>query len=272
MTHSPKPRAVVARRMLTLATAATTAAIGVSATAGTQDNLASALTDDHIVLAQAAEGEGGEGGGADGNTAQGLQRDLSFMEGHLRAGLALYEIGDLAAAKTHMGHPIEEKYDAVADPLEDRGFGQLRESIVAIAAASEAEAPFDEVKAAFDTARATIEEVRATMPVRDQILGLVQLTRVAGEEYAVAVEGGTISNLHEYQDSWGFLQVVQTELEEFAAGGDADVAGVAADSLDALRATSAAFGDIQGKGDFALDPSLMYGAAAKIELDALELD
>ena len=30
--------------------------------------------------------------------------------------------------------------------------------------------------------------------------------------------------------------------------------------------------DIQGKGDLTLDPSLLYAAAARIELEALELD
>ena len=56
------------------------------------------------------------------------------------------------------------------------------------------------------------------MSPRDQVLGLAALTRVAGDEYTVAVEGGEISNLHEYQDSWGFLQVVESELQQMAAG------------------------------------------------------
>ncbi|UWR34958.1 hypothetical protein K3759_07670 [Sulfitobacter sp. W027] len=224
-----------------------------------------------------AEGEGegsssGEGEGAgSGDSGQALQRDLSFMEGHLRAGLALYEAGDLAAAKTHMGHPIEEKYGAVADPLAERGLDRLRGQISAIAAATEAEAPAAEITAAFDAARATIEEAREGLSNKDQILGLAQLVRVAGEEYAVAVEGGSISNLHEYQDSWGFLRVVEDELRQIAETGDGAARHVAEEALEYLAETDAAFGDIQGQGEMTLDPSLLFGAAARIELEALEL-
>ena len=224
-----------------------------------------------------AEGEGSSGGEGEGEGAgsgdpeQALQRDLSFMEGHLRAGLALYEAGDLAAAKTHMGHPIEEKYGAVADPLAERGLDRLREQISGIAAATEAEAPAAEITAAFDAARATIEEAREGLSNKDLILGLAQLVRVAGEEYAVAVEGGSISNLHEYQDSWGFLRVVEGELRQIAETDDGAVRHVAEEALEYLAETDAAFGDIQGQGEMTLDPSLLFGAAARIELEALEL-
>ncbi len=285
MTDTIKPRAVAARRMLTLTTAATTAVVGFSAAAESQDIGTWQSDGNYIVLAQASgEGEGAaaaEGGGegtamsgegaASGDPDRALQRDMSFMEGHMRAGLNLYEAGDLAAAKTHMGHPIEEKYGAVADPLADRGFDRLRQQIEAVAAATESGASLADVKDAFDAARVTMEEVRAGMSPRDQMLGLAALIRVAGDEYTVAVEGGEISNLHEYQDSWGFLRVVQTELEQMEASGDDALAHVAEESLAFLKLTNAAFGDIQGKGGITLDPSLLYGAAARIELEALEL-
>jgi hypothetical protein len=223
------------------------------------------------------EGEGSSGGEGEGEGAgsgdpeQALQRDLSFMEGHLRAGLALYEAGDLAAAKTHMGHPIEEKYSAVAEPLAERGFDRLRAQIEAIAEATEAEAPAPEVSAAFEMARATMEEAREGLSPRDQILGLAQLVRVAGEEYAVAVEGGTVGNLHEYQDSWGFLRVVEDQLRQIAETGDDAARHVAEEALGYLAETDAAFGDIQAQGEMTLDPALLFGAAARIELESLEL-
>jgi hypothetical protein len=291
MANTIKPRAVAARRMLTLTTAATTAVVGFSTAAETQDIGTWQLNGNHIVLAQASGEGGGEGaamsgegaasgegagsgegeGGSAGDPEQTLQRDMSFMEGHMRAGLKLYEAGDLAAAKTHMGHPIEEKYGAVADPLADRGFDRLRKQIEAVAVATEAEAPFADVRDAFEAARATMEEVRAGMSPRDQMLGLAALIRVAGDEYTVAVEGGEISNLHEYQDSWGFLRVVQTELEQMEASKDDALAHVAEESLAFLKLTDDAFGDIQGQGEMTLDPSILYGAAARIELEALEL-
>lgn len=289
MTDIIKPRVVAARRMLTLTTAATTAVVGFSAAAESQDIGTWQPDGNHIVLAQAsvesenvvtAEGQGesaatsGEGEGEGGGSVhpeQALQRDISFMEGHMRAGLKLYEAGDLVAAKTHMGHPIEEKYGAVADPLADRGFERLRQQIEAVAAATEAEAPFADVQEAFDAAHATTEEVRAGMSPRDQMLGLAALTRVAGDEYTVAVDGGEISNLHEYQDSWGFLRVVETQLSQMVESDDSAMAAAGKEALGYLSATDAAFGDIQGDGPMELNPSLLYGAAARIELVALEL-
>lgn len=283
MTETPKPRHVTVRRMLTLTTAATSAVVGMTTPAAADLSNVWTTGPEQIYLA-ASEGEGegageaqvaaegeGEGGGG-GDSVQDFQRDIGFMEGHLRAGLALYEAGDLAAAKTHMGHPINEKYDAVAEPLKERGHGNLREQIATLSAAAEAEVDFAAVKAAFDAAQGTLDVVREDISPRDQILGLSKLVRVAGEEYSVAVEGGTISNLHEYQDAWGFLRVVEAELNRLATSEDEKLAHVAKESLEFLAGTDAAFGDIQGQGDITLDPSLIFAAAARIELEALELD
>lgn len=218
---------------------------------------------------EGGEGEGGEGAALDPEAA--LMRDLGFMQGHLRAGMALYEAGDLAAAKTHMGHPIKEKYDAVAAPLAARGLGGLKAEIAELADAAEAERPTAEIAALYGRVAATIDEARAGAPVAHRIAGLIALTRVAGDEYTVATEGGTLANLHEYQDSWGFLQVVRDRLADMAAGGDADVARVAQKMLDAVGATDAVFGDLQGRGDFEMDPGAIFGAAARMEFAAVRL-
>jgi hypothetical protein len=229
------------------------------------------------LLAQAeGEGEGSAEGEGEGTTR--LDPDiaflsgLSFMEGHIRAGLTLYEAGDLEAARTHVGHPIEEKYDAVAERLEDLGLGRLRDEISALAEAAEAGADYAEVEALFEIVRATHEEARANFTPAQQVAGLVALTRTAGDEYTVAVAGGEISNLHEYQDSWGFLRVVETEAQQMAESGDLAIAGVGEGLLDHVAKTLAAYGNIQGEGDFEMDPSILYGAAARMDIVALELE
>ena len=224
------------------------------------------------------EGEGlavvvaeGEGEGA----TSGLEADvafltgLAFMEGHLRAGLALYQAGDLAAAKTHMGHPIEEKYGAVADRLAALGHDDLRATISVLAAAAEAEKPLEEVTALFEKVRETHEDVRTGFSLKDQLASYVALTRVAADEYTVAVAGGTLSNLHEYQDAWGFIRVIETEAAELAEG---DEAAIAAALLEQVGAMNAAFGDLQGSGSYEKDPAILYAAAARMELAALSLD
>ena len=218
------------------------------------------------------EGEGeAEGGAVNRDPEVRLARDLGFMEGHLRAGMALYEATDLEAAKTHMGHPIQEKYDAVADPLKERGYERLKDELEALSAAAEAETPLEELRPLYDTVLGTIEEARDEVPAQAQIMALALLTRVAADEYTVAVEGGTVSNLHEYQDSWGFLRVVETEVNELSRSDNEDAARAAQAAKDYLTITDAAFGNLQGSGEFEMDPSLLYGAAARMELAALGL-
>ncbi|QEW29920.1 hypothetical protein [Roseovarius indicus] len=276
---SVQPRRVVARRISTLGGLAALSAAGAIA-----PDLAAAgdLRNDGTYLLAQAEGEGeGEasaGGEGEGEGASSLDPDiaflsgLSFIEGHICAGLALYEAGDLEAARTHVGHPIEEKYDAVAEELEEQGLSRLRGEIEALAAAAEARADYAELEALFAKVRATHEEARANYTPAQQVAGLVALTRTAGDEYTVAVKGGEVSNLHEYQDSWGFLRVVETEAGQMTDSDDPAVADVAAALLEQVAATEAAYGDIQGEGDFEMDPSIIYGAAARMELAALELD
>lgn len=293
MTQKQKttPRVVTARRVSAFGGIAALATAGaMSADPATAETTPG---DETYLLAQAegegegeaaasgegeGEGEASAGGEGEGEGSASLPPDvaflsgLSFMEGHIRAGLTLYEAGDLEAARTHVGHPIEEKYDAVADTLEELGLARLRGEIEALAAAAESGADYAELEALFETVRATHEEARANFTPAQQVAGLVALTRTAGDEYTVAVEGGEISNLHEYQDSWGFLRVVETEAEQMVESDDAAIAGVGEALLEQVAATGPAFGDIQGEGDFEMEPSILYGAAARMDIAALELD
>jgi hypothetical protein len=220
----------------------------------------------------AMSGEGGEGeGGARRPTEADFLASVAFMEGHLRAGMKLYQTGDLEAAKTHMGHPIKEKYDAVAETLEDRGFGDLKADIAALADAAENEEPAADMEARFDKVAARIDAIEDASPGGKAagLMSLAKLTRIAADEYAVATEGGRISNLHEYQDAWGFLRVVEDEAQAYAGDDDAKVATAGRKILEQVRMLDKAFGDIQGEGDMTMDASLLYGAAARMEIAAL---
>ena len=232
-------------------------------------------------------GEGGEGTSIAVSTAEGeseggdsglsdqlrFQRDLGFVAGHLRTGLALLEAGDREAARTHMGHPIEEKFDALAAPLDRIGMGALRTEVAALAQAVEDGA------AAADVARLVADLEERTLAAReasgaserDRLLALAELTRIAAEEYAAALEDGRIVRLDEYQDSWGFLRAVETEARRIAQG-----TGPGADAarriLDLTGELDAAYGGLQAEGEMELDPSLLFGAAARMELAALGVE
>ncbi len=270
-TDAKKSRRVVrARRSVTLGTLAV-------AVAGASVGHAAAITPDvpdgvNWVIPASSEGEGeGEGEGVTLDPEVTLIRDLGFMQGHIRAGLTLYEAGDLAAAKTHMGHPIEEKYAAVAAALEARGLGRLKDELSELARAAEAEAPMADIRPLYTRVVATIDAAREAVPAAMHVAGLVALVRVAGDEYSMAVEAGEISNLHEYQDSWGFLQVVDDQLARLAEGREEKAAKAFDKMQAALDATDAVYGDIQGAGSFEHDPSVIYGAAARMELAAARL-
>lgn len=265
-------RDVTPRRMLVLGTVAVTASVAGGPAQANPAEVTSFGPENPVLLAQAETGGEGEGEGARVDPTVALLRDLGFIEGHLRAGMALYEADDRAAARTHMGHPIEEKYDAVAQPLDARGLGRLREEILALASASEADAPLAELEPLFAKVRATIEQARAQTTAREQIKGLAALTRISGIEYQIAVEGGGISNLHEYQDAWGFLRVVETEARQMVESDDPQIAEAGTRILDHLSATDAAFGDLQGRGEMEIDPSRLFGAAARIDLTALRVE
>lgn len=221
--------------------------------------------------ASSGEGGEGEGGSATGATEADFLASLGFMEGHLRAGMKLYDVGDLEAAKTHMGHPIKEKYGAVAEELNARGFGDLKGLIVQLADAAEAEKTYNDLEAIFDKVVARIDQVGAASPggPAAELRSLALLTRIAANEYAVATEGGKISNLHEYQDAWGFLRTVGIRATEFAESNDPKVAQAGKIILEQVRGLGKAFGDIQGKGKMQMDPTLIYGAAAHMEIAAL---
>jgi hypothetical protein len=221
----------------------------------------------------AGEGEGegeGEGAAAPDPDIRYL-RDLGVMEGHLRAGLALYDAGDLAAAKTHLGSPLREKYGAVEEMLQAEGYENLKTAIAALADAIEAEADVTRIRDLSETVAGTIAVARSEKPAARQIMGLVELTRLAGDAYTAATEGGTVSGLLEYRTSWGFMQVVGDEAARLAQG-DGPAAEVAAKVADHAAGVSAAFGDLQGEGAFEIDAGLFFGAAARMELAAARLD
>lgn len=274
MTDAKLIRSVRPLRLLTLGVAA--AAVGGPAfpAGGTMADIHAKVALPGISGAQVLRvaGEGESEGASHAATEADFLAALGFMQGHLRAGLALYQAGDLAAAKTHMGHPIEEKYEAVEHDLEERGFGELEKAIKDLARTAEAEAPTAEVEKQYNRVDAMLAKVRAASPGGEmaRLKSLSLLTRIAADEYSVAVKGGTVSNLHEYQDSWGFLREVAAQADELATSSDAGVAAAAREIGALVAGLDVAYGDIQGKGEMTMDPDLLYGAAARMELAALK--
>ena len=288
MVKANAPRSVNARRLLSIGSVAASLALPAAAAVAVErtGEDAPAAGTESLLMAQAegegqasASGEGeGEGasaggeGGADGaapNVA--FLRDLGFMTGHLRAGMALYEEGDIEAAKTHMGHPIEEKYGAVADELDRLGYGTLRDDLLALGAATEEAAPAEEIRSMFDAVIAKADAAGAASPAspRERLTALAALGRIAADEYAIGLEGGQLANLHEYQDSWGFLRTIETEAGKLAESENPAAADAANQIIVLVEGLANSYGDLQGEDLRSVDPSVLYGAAGRMEIAAL---
>lgn len=228
-----------------------------------------------IWLAQAEGGEGGEGGEAGAVAAApedaGYLAALGFVEGHLRAGLALYTEGRADMAITHMKHPQDEIYADLAPQLEQRGAEGFAPQLTALATTVETGAPVADAQAAFDAIVTEITEAGEGIAPRMQFDALAIILRTAADEYAVGVVDGTIAELHEYQDAWGFVQSAKARAAELALSDDPTVAAAAAKVTAALAEADTAFAALAPDGPVSGSADILYGAAARIELAALSV-
>ncbi|RYH11320.1 hypothetical protein [Tropicimonas sp. IMCC6043] len=97
------------------------------------------------------------------------------------------------------------------------------------------------------------------------------MLRQAGGAYAEAVADGAVTDRTEYLEALGFYQAVGAELEALSGAGDANLAEVVAMMQASLEDAAPAFGGLSGEGIATPDASLIYGAAARMELAALRL-
>jgi hypothetical protein len=272
-------RTVTPKRWKTLVAMGTAAGLAPSAAlyAGTATDHANHNTGHaQVWLAQASgeageSGEGGESGAAmDKPEKVKMLTGLALIEGHLRAGIALYEAGEVDMAKTHMKHPKAEIYTELEPMLGDDGFA---DELQALSDNVQNGADVAEAKSAFNAVLEAIEEAREdsnTSP-RDQFDAMMATMRVAGEEYGIGIKDGAIDNIHEYQDAWGFTQGVKANAAALAKSNDEAVAAAAEKTLAALAETDAAFDGVNPQGNLNGEASALYGAAARIELAALSV-
>ncbi|GAD54152.1 hypothetical protein [Limimaricola cinnabarinus] len=202
--------------------------------------------------------------------------DLGLIEGHLRAGITLYRDGHADLAATHMKHPEDEIYADLAPQIEERGADDFSAQLSALADAVKSGAPVEEAEAAFEALLERIAAARTMVSEPGATFGsLEQVLRIAAEEYEIGIVDGEISNLHEYQDAMGFTEMVRARAEDLAGSEDAAHAEAAVAVLDALDAAAPAFaaGFVpEGPLGAEAKASLLYAAAARTELAALQVE
>ena len=176
-------------------------------------------------------------------------------------------------AATHMKHPADEIYSELAEHLEEYDHPGFSNELSALADAVEGGAPVADAEAAFEAVLAKLGEARAAAKAsrHDRVEALEHLVKIAAEEYEAGIRDGAVVEIHEYQDAWGFVQAARAEATEMAASGDADERAAAEAVLAALESANAAFAGIVPEGGVSGDASMLYGAAARIEIAGLKL-
>ena len=220
-------------------------------------------------------GEQGESGSvASGDAIVDLLAGLLQIEGHLATGFALWADGDHDNGQAHMGHPKAEVYEVIELTLADLGQPQFEgelEELVDAAANGKDQATLDGIRAEILAAVAAARSAAVAKDPHDDFTALVLLIRKAGDEWAKGVVAGSIANLHEYQDAWGFVQAARARATDLAASPDANVKAAADAALAALDSLAPALPAVTPAGVVDGDAGLFAAAAARIELAAYKV-
>jgi hypothetical protein len=207
----------------------------------------------------ASSGEGGESaaansGGPDARVA--FLTRAGLAEGHIRVALELYRLGEKDAARSHMKHSADE-------PL--KGFG---DALAALSNAVDKDAGQAEVDAKWQALQASIAAARGKLEAPDVAQAVVGLSKVAAEEYGASVKNGKVTDAHEYQDAWGFVQAALAMLANLSDAERTEHA-VQIPRMEArLKEVQNAWPDLTGKAPVNADPKSLAAAASFIELMA----
>lgn len=100
---------------------------------------------------------------------------------------------------------------------------------------------------------------------------MVAILRQAAAEYGEGVKDGNLAELHEYQDAWGFVEVVRDQAAYMAGEEDAAEKAFGEKTLAALDAAREALPDVSPEGRTLGDAAALHAAVAAVELAAYQL-
>ncbi len=225
-----------------------------------------------FILADSSGTSEGEGAIMTATQEVSLLTLLGLVEGHMRVGVALYEAGDVAAAKTHMKHPKSELFLQLQPMIPADEFTEVGAVLGAVSAAVEAGKPVSDVKALLDT---LVHELSVQRPKKLEALAAAQavtvLLRTAADEYSVGVKDNAVVEAHEYQDAWGFVQAAKALLAGLPKP-ERDEHGEDLAKIDGLLAgLDVMWPELSGKAVLTEKPDKLFAAAARIEIAALKI-
>jgi hypothetical protein len=253
-------------------------AAGVVAGADAHANQAVSQSSQGKILLAQNSGEGGEGGGESGTDASGLPNDadfltsLSLIEGHMLVGVELYKLGEAEMAKTHMKHPRDEIYAVLGPALASRKSPDFGVALDAVGKAVTAGASVDEVTVLHKTFAETLHAARPqALEAATAAKAVVALVRIAAEEFEAGVKDGQIVELHEYQDAWGFTQIAAQVLASLSKA-ERDEHRNEIEGMEVeLGKLGVLWPDVTGKAHVSGSAKVLFAAAARMELTALDI-
>ncbi len=157
--------------------------------------------------------------------------NAEFIKGHLEQAVANKESGNIELAIAHAGHPIEEVFTLMEEPLSDANpqlAADLKAKLTALpnAANSDTSLAFEQkVTEIVDLIDEAVEAVAGEdIEVATVVVVISNLLETAEHEYEEGVENGQIKEMIEYQDASAFIsranalfETVKADIDEHEA-------------------------------------------------------
>jgi len=231
---------------------------------------------------ESGEGESGEGEGGGSGPFAGAEPDtvllgqLTMAHAHLLAGYRLASSKLMEEAMPHFHHPLAENYPAIEDALAERKLEPFEDELEVLSEAGESSEPA-EILPAVQAAIAKIggDEMRVLAAAPDRTdLALDTALRVlkqAADEYNESITDGAIAEAIEYQDAMAFIaqarELVEAEADTLVARNGDKYAAVLKE-FDALRK---AFPSDMPPAKPVLSTAEVFGSVSRIEIAMLPL-
>ena len=198
------------------------------------------------------------------------------MRGDLDVAMELYRQGEQAAAVPHVEHALDARYEALEHAFEERGAAAFEEPLEALEEMIEDGAPLDRVEAGHQAVLQAIAAAEAGVPgaaPSTRFAVVIELVRAAAGEYAEAVgEGGEVVEAVEYQEALGFARAARGTLDAIPTDGAPAVAEAVAKAQAQLDQARRLWPSTVPPATVEGDASVLYGAAANIEIAGLKLE
>ena len=161
---------------------------------------------------------------------------LDEMAGHLYSSWQLWQVENYPLAAMHAGHTLGESLPQIENALPTATLDALKAALTTYQTAASIAGDQAAAQQAYDGAAEAIATARHSLPNADdprfEAAVMREVLETVEREYAEGVDGGKLANIAEYQDSFGFVAVIQAQypdlspaVQELDAEGDDEIAG-----------------------------------------------